>query len=157
MADGVQIFELHKELAHISQGPLDIASYFNKIKQLWDDLASLSANTNTACTCGVIKKSNDEQKVFQFLMGLNDIYIQVRNNILMMKPLPSIRTVYSFLLTNEKQRVVSSGSQFSTQSASFQDGVSRHSVFPKVNFDSPRTLSLVRKYCKKPGHTIDKY
>ncbi|XP_075106775.1 uncharacterized protein LOC142179798 [Nicotiana tabacum] len=33
-ADGARIFELKNELAHISQGSIDIASYFNKIKQL---------------------------------------------------------------------------------------------------------------------------
>ncbi|XP_075107188.1 uncharacterized protein LOC142180152 [Nicotiana tabacum] len=32
MADGARIFELKKELSHMSQGPLDIGSYFNKIK-----------------------------------------------------------------------------------------------------------------------------
>ncbi|XP_047271582.1 uncharacterized protein LOC124900136 [Capsicum annuum] len=107
-ADGVRIFEIHKELAHIFQGSLDIASYFNKIKQLWDELASLSAHSNATCTCGGIKTFDDEQKVYQFLMGLNDTYIQVRSNILMMKTLPSIGTAYSILLADEKQRSVSS-------------------------------------------------
>jgi len=41
-ADGARIFELRKEIAHISQGSLDIPSYFNKIKQLWDEIASIS-------------------------------------------------------------------------------------------------------------------
>ncbi|XP_070005684.1 uncharacterized protein LOC142163062 [Nicotiana tabacum] len=31
-ADAARVFELKKKLAHISQGSLDIASYFNKIK-----------------------------------------------------------------------------------------------------------------------------
>ena len=31
-ADDARIFELNKELAHISQGSSDIASYFNRIK-----------------------------------------------------------------------------------------------------------------------------
>ncbi|XP_019238249.1 PREDICTED: uncharacterized protein LOC109218341 [Nicotiana attenuata] len=35
-ADAARVFELKKELAHISQGSLDIASYFSKIKQLWE-------------------------------------------------------------------------------------------------------------------------
>ncbi|XP_033510008.1 uncharacterized protein [Nicotiana tomentosiformis] len=47
--DGARVFELKRELAHISQGDLDIASYFNKIKQLWDELASIS---ESKCTCG---------------------------------------------------------------------------------------------------------
>ncbi|XP_019235365.1 PREDICTED: uncharacterized protein LOC109215706 [Nicotiana attenuata] len=62
---------------------------------------------------------DEEQKVYQFLMGLNDTYMRTRSNILMMKPLPSVGNVYNILLSDEKQRQVSSASQFSTQSASF--------------------------------------
>ncbi|XP_019255102.1 PREDICTED: uncharacterized protein LOC109233687 [Nicotiana attenuata] len=37
-ANRAKIFELNRELAHTSQGPLDIASYFTKLKGLWDEL-----------------------------------------------------------------------------------------------------------------------
>ncbi|XP_047259106.1 uncharacterized protein LOC124891421 [Capsicum annuum] len=89
-------------------------------------------------------------------MGLNDTYIQVRSNILMMKPLPFIGTAYRILLANEKQRSVSSASFFSQQSASFHAGVSRSSATPKTHFEAAKPFSLVCKYCKKPCHTIDK-
>ncbi|PHT52864.1 hypothetical protein CQW23_07326 [Capsicum baccatum] len=59
----------------------------------------------------------------------------------MMKPLPSIGTVYNTPLADEKQRSVSSSYSFSQQFASFQAGVSRQSA---------TTPSLVCKYCKKP-------
>ncbi|XP_016478697.2 uncharacterized protein LOC107800067 [Nicotiana tabacum] len=101
-ADEARVFELKKEVAHITQGDLDIPSYFNKLKQLWDELASLSASSDDKCTCGGSLRSEEKQKVYQFLMGLNDTYVQVRSNILMIKPLPSIDTVYSILLSDEK-------------------------------------------------------
>ncbi|XP_060182525.1 uncharacterized protein LOC132612228 [Lycium barbarum] len=167
-ANGGRVFELKKELSHISQGPLDIASYFNKIKQLWDEIGSISISH---CSCGGSKKSDDEQKVYQFLMGLNDTYIQVRSNILMMKPLPTVSTVYSILLADEKQRHISSTSQFSSSSASFHAGTPTFTNYPgssssypgpsrphfpsKVNFDSQKS-SLICKYYKRPGHSIDK-
>nr|XP_033509294.1 uncharacterized protein LOC117274188 [Nicotiana tomentosiformis] len=56
-ADGARVFELKKELTHISQGSLDIASYFNKIKQLWDEITSYKARV---CTCGG-KATEDEE------------------------------------------------------------------------------------------------
>ncbi|XP_019231839.1 PREDICTED: uncharacterized protein LOC109212627 [Nicotiana attenuata] len=59
-ADGARVFELKKEIAHISQGSLDIAAYFNKLKQLWDELVSLSANSDNRCTCGGSVKSEAE-------------------------------------------------------------------------------------------------
>ncbi|XP_070050093.1 uncharacterized protein [Nicotiana tomentosiformis] len=99
-ADGARVFELKKELAHISQGSLDITSYFNKIKQLWDEIASYKV---IVCTCGGKAVEDEEQKVYQFLMGLNDTYMQTRSTILMMKPLPFVGNVYNILLSNEKQ------------------------------------------------------
>lgn len=49
--DGVRVFELKKELAHISQGSLNIVFYFNMIKQLWDELASILTRRARSCTC----------------------------------------------------------------------------------------------------------
>ncbi|XP_019235890.1 PREDICTED: uncharacterized protein LOC109216210 [Nicotiana attenuata] len=167
-ADGARIFELKKELAHISQGSMDIASYFNKVKQLWDEIASLSTGRVRMCTCGGKAAEDEEQKVYQFLMGLNDTYVQTRSNIIMMKPLPSIGNVYGILLSDEKQRQVSAGTQFASNSASFSAGVSRPPVSPKVNFEPQRSSTsfkgsfephrsvIVYKYCKKSGHSIDR-
>ncbi|XP_070030172.1 uncharacterized protein [Nicotiana sylvestris] len=151
--DGARVFELKKELAHISQGYLDITSYFNKIKQLWNEIAVYKVRV---CTCGGKAVVDEEQKVYQFLMGLNDTYMQTCSNILMMKPLLSVRNVYNILLSYEKQRHVSSASQFSTQSGSFNVGTSKPSFPSKVSFEAPMT-SLICQYYKKPRHSIDKY
>ncbi|XP_016435935.1 uncharacterized protein LOC107762124 [Nicotiana tabacum] len=66
-ADAARVFELKKELAHISQGSLDIASYFNKIKQLWDEIDALSISRVRSCSnCGFksdYQKDDDVQKV----------------------------------------------------------------------------------------------
>ena len=43
----------------------------------------------------------------KFLMGLNDSFLQVRTQVLLMDPLPSIRKVYSLLIQMEMQRFVS--------------------------------------------------
>ncbi|XP_060200785.1 uncharacterized protein LOC132629061 [Lycium barbarum] len=65
--DGAKKIYLKKKLAHISQGSLDsaswsldIAAYFNKIKQLWDEICSLSASHLPVCTCGGNKKAEEE-------------------------------------------------------------------------------------------------
>uniref|UniRef100_A0A0V0I3H5 Putative ovule protein n=1 Tax=Solanum chacoense TaxID=4108 RepID=A0A0V0I3H5_SOLCH len=97
-------------------------------------------------------------------MGVNDTYIQVRINILMMKPIPTVSNVYNILLADEKQRQISCTSQFSSEFASFSaevstskscSGLSKQTFPSKVNFE-PWMSSLLYKYCKKPGHSIDK-
>ncbi|XP_060217054.1 uncharacterized protein LOC132644475 [Lycium barbarum] len=154
-ADGARVFELKKVLAHISQGSLDIASYFTKIKQLWVELASISVHSENRCNCIGGAKSEEEQKVYQFLMGLNEVYVQVRSNILMIKSLPSMDTTYSILLSDEKQRHVSASSVFPSESASFHASFNTggSKFAPKVQFD-PQKASLYCKYGKRTGHVI---
>ncbi|XP_060210845.1 uncharacterized protein LOC132637829 [Lycium barbarum] len=89
-------------------------------------------------------------------MGLNGTYIQVRSNIFMMKPLPSISIVYGILLADEKQRHLSSTSHLSTNSSSFHARTSKQQYYPpKVNFD-PHKSSLYYKCCKRSLHVMEK-
>ncbi|XP_060170885.1 uncharacterized protein LOC132601842 [Lycium barbarum] len=88
-------------------------------------------------------------------MGLNDTSMSKLGAILMLKPFSSVGTVYSILLSDEKQRQVSTSSQFPSTSASFSVGVSRQDIPPRVPYEQNKS-SLLCKYCKKPGHTIDK-
>lgn len=152
------VFELKKELAHISQGSLDIASYFNKIKQLQDAIDALSISRVRSCSnCGFksnYQNDDDVQKVYQFLTGVNDAYVHIRSNIFMIKPFPSVSIVYSVPLSDEKHRQVSTSPQFLPTSISFNAGVSKQEFPSRVNFNDQRPLTC--KYCKKPGHTIDK-
>ena len=55
------------------------------------------------------KRLNDLQArelVMKFLMGLNESFSQVRTQILLMDPLPSINKVYSLMIQEEIQRCV---------------------------------------------------
>nr|XP_033516441.1 uncharacterized protein LOC117280805 [Nicotiana tomentosiformis] len=127
-------------------------------RQLWDEIDALSISRVRSCSnCGFksdYEKDDDVQKVYHFLMGLNDIYVQTRSNIFMIKPFPSVSIVYSILLSDEKQRQVSTSPQFLPTSAYFNVVVSKQGFPSRVNFDTQRALTC--KYCKKPGHTIDK-
>lgn len=48
---GTKVFEIKKELASTIQGSLDIASYFNKLKKLWDVLKFVCGSKISCCTC----------------------------------------------------------------------------------------------------------
>ncbi|XP_021991635.1 uncharacterized protein LOC110888418 [Helianthus annuus] len=106
-ANGAKYYQLHKSLCEISQGSSNIALYFSKIKSIWDEISSLSSIST--CSCGAsaeLAKRDEEQKLIQFLMGLNSAYDNVRGNILMMQPLPLISTAYSLSIQDEKQKEI---------------------------------------------------
>ncbi|CAN6695679.1 unnamed protein product [Malus baccata var. baccata] len=69
----------------------DIKTRFSQDNGLWDELSSYGRHKN--CSCGAMDDRNekDEQnKVMQFLIGLDDSYAAVRGQILLVKPLPSV-------------------------------------------------------------------
>ena len=45
-----------------------------------------------------------QEYVLQFLMGLNESFTQVRAQVLMLDPLPSINKVFSLVVQDERQR-----------------------------------------------------
>ncbi|XP_075082933.1 uncharacterized protein LOC142166938 [Nicotiana tabacum] len=89
--DGARSFNLHKEIATLSQGTASVFVYFSKLKDLWEEFEALVPSPSYDC-----EKSKEfvvhlqELKPFQFLMGLNDSYSQARSQILLMSPMPNV-------------------------------------------------------------------
>lgn len=120
--------------------------------------------TYPACTCNCKEewvKLKKEQRVYQFIAGLNESYGGIRRNILMIKPLPDIDSVYLMLIHDEQQsELQTSIPSFTSESASFFAGAQKYPQ--KVNFDprrpnTPNDVSnLFYKYCKKSEHLIGK-
>ncbi|XP_016470676.2 uncharacterized protein LOC107792926 [Nicotiana tabacum] len=171
-ASGIKIYQIRKEISSISQGSSCIASYFNRIKKLWDELSFSVAYPDCVCGCKEnFQRLDEEQKIHQFLMGLNESYSTIRRNILMMKPFPGVENVYSMLINNESQsEVQATVPSFSSDSVAFSTGAQKpypqnypqkpypHNYTQQIQFDSSRkpNANLVCRYCKKPGHVIEK-
>lgn len=78
-ANGAKLYQLKKDMCSFAQGTRDVATYFTKMKKIWDELNTL--NVFPKCTCGAAKsiaKFEQDQRLVQFLMGLNSDYNTVR-------------------------------------------------------------------------------
>ncbi|XP_009785237.1 uncharacterized protein [Nicotiana sylvestris] len=81
----------------------------------------------------------------------------------MMIPVPSLSKAYSMLLHDKSQREIqASRSPFLSESTFFhaksslvQNTSTNKSYSQKISFENKRT-NIVCKYCRKPGHSIDK-
>lgn len=104
-----RIFEIQRDIACFRQEQLSVSAYYTKLKSLWDELSTYSDATHGAQV--------DQQKLMQFLMGLNETYSANRGQILLMNPLPSVRQAYAAVSQEEKQRLLSV-SQTSMESGS---------------------------------------
>ncbi|XP_009795331.1 uncharacterized protein [Nicotiana sylvestris] len=100
-----RILYLHREIHTLTQGTMNVADYFSKLRDLWDKFDALIPCPG--CPCLESKKYAEHfeyHRLLQFLMGLNDSYSQARSQIMMMTPVPSINKTYSLLMDAEIQR-----------------------------------------------------
>lgn len=98
-SNGARWFQLQKDICFITQGNSDIATYYTKLKKIWDELALVS--NLPRCSCGAVQeltKYEQNQKLIQFFIGLNSEYNVTRGNILLMRPLPSVPVAYGLLI-----------------------------------------------------------
>ncbi|XP_028093464.1 uncharacterized protein LOC114293571 [Camellia sinensis] len=108
----VHLFHIESEIHDCIQDTKSIDSYFTKLKGLWDEHYALCLIP--ACNCGTMKtvlEYQQSQKTMKFLIGLNESYVAIRGQILLMDPFPTINRAYSLVLQHERQCDVSTGKQ----------------------------------------------
>uniref|UniRef100_A0A803PV46 Retrotransposon gag domain-containing protein n=1 Tax=Cannabis sativa TaxID=3483 RepID=A0A803PV46_CANSA len=108
-SNGPQIFHLKTSLTRIKQGANSITTYFTQLQSLWDELNEFQPFTpcSYGCTCGAMQQIQDHyarDQILQFLIGLNELYVGTRDQILMFDPLPPLSKVFSMAVQQEHQR-----------------------------------------------------
>ena len=93
----------------VMEGDSTATSFLTGLQTTWDQLLNfkpLSCYACGKCTCGIndkITSFQHQDSLMQFLHGLNDVYSQVRTQILMMEPIPSLDKAFSLVIQGEKQ------------------------------------------------------
>lgn len=105
------LYQLQKELSDLVQGNSDVAGYYTKFKRIWDESDSFDTYVHCSCECSCggknrSLKSQQDGRLIQFFMGLNEAYFGVKSNIMIGSPLPSINHAYSLLIQEEKQKEI---------------------------------------------------
>ncbi|KAG8660311.1 hypothetical protein MANES_02G144450v8 [Manihot esculenta] len=90
------LFQIKRDICSLTQDNLAANVYFIRLKKMWDELTclrSFPSCTCGACACGAAKAVaavENEDRLIQFFMGLNENYEHVKSQILIMDPLPSV-------------------------------------------------------------------
>ncbi|KAL5758614.1 hypothetical protein ACOSP7_021225 [Xanthoceras sorbifolium] len=153
--DDSRIYQIRQEIAECRQGSLSISAYYTKLKGLWDELAFYQEPI--ACSCDMLKKiaiREENDKVMQFLMGLNEPYYQVRGAILMMNPLPDTRKTHGMILQHERQMEVAVRRKIPSISHAMQTTCKITPV--AANTSSSYRKDLRCTYCEQEGHLVDR-
>ncbi|KAG7579359.1 Integrase catalytic core [Arabidopsis thaliana x Arabidopsis arenosa] len=112
-----QRVQRHKtELANCRQKGLAIEAYYGKLTQLWGSLADYQR----AKKMEEVRKEREEDKLHQFLMGLDDtLYGAVKSNLLSRIPLPSLEEAYNALTMDEEAKQLSQDNEGRADGVSF--------------------------------------
>ncbi|PKI54546.1 hypothetical protein CRG98_025060 [Punica granatum] len=99
---------------------LFVSKYYSVLKGLWDELENFLEITHCTCAAAASNASQREkEKSYQFLMGINPEFSTVRSNILSMEPSPSLNKIYSMIIHEERQKIVSCVSETGMDAAAF--------------------------------------
>uniref|UniRef100_A0A803MGW1 Retrovirus-related Pol polyprotein from transposon TNT 1-94-like beta-barrel domain-containing protein n=1 Tax=Chenopodium quinoa TaxID=63459 RepID=A0A803MGW1_CHEQI len=174
-----QLYTLQQKLADISQARTEgdviklMVDAVENIK-LWDQISEMNPLpicSCNGCTCGLTQKflkQQQEERLVQLLMKLNNKYANTRSNILMMQPLPPISLAYRLLIQEEKQREMSSLADETSKVMVFTANSHKYQSYPKyhqqnagnshkfVVHNKKLGIPLFSDYCKFPGHIVDK-
>ena len=102
--NGQHVQRLKTELATCRQKGVAIETYYGCLSQLWCSLADYQQ----AKTMDDVRKEREEDKLHQFLMGLDEsVYGAVKSALLSRVPLPSLEEAYNALTQDEESKSLS--------------------------------------------------
>ncbi|KAL0408387.1 UNVERIFIED_CONTAM: hypothetical protein Sradi_1773100 [Sesamum radiatum] len=105
--EGPLLYKIQWEISTMTQGNLNVTTYYTSMKQLWDELVCFMPPA--MCTCGSNKTKLEQMEasqLIQFLIGQNESFDNIRNQILVLDPLPHVNIAYSMVLRVKRQRQV---------------------------------------------------
>ncbi|GJT41668.1 cysteine-rich receptor-like protein kinase 8 [Tanacetum coccineum] len=85
--DGHRVYQLTHDLVQLKQNNTAIKIYYHKLKGLWDEVDG---------------ERDQWKRLIQFLMGLDECYANIRGQILLMNPVPTVAKAYNMIRQEEK-------------------------------------------------------
>nr|GEW30327.1 ribonuclease H-like domain-containing protein [Tanacetum cinerariifolium] len=101
------ILMVEPTISTLKQNGSSIADYYHKLNTLWKHYDAMIELPKCVCNASEsFKKHNQLLKLIQFLMGLDDSYMQIRSSILSREVLPDVRSAYATIFSEESHIVV---------------------------------------------------
>lgn len=110
--DRVRIFSLTQQLSDLKQGNLSVATIYNKLSALWNELEAVEEKLEGPdSTLQQYQAIREREKITRFLLILNESYLSFRSQILTMEPTPTLGRIYQLAVQEESQRLAVSDLQ----------------------------------------------
>ncbi|XP_038688753.1 uncharacterized protein LOC119987919 [Tripterygium wilfordii] len=158
-SDDTRVYELRQALGETRQGTMNVTEYYTKQKGFCYELTYY--NTIPYCSCGAraqLQRYQQKEYTMAFLMGLNECYSTVRNQMLSIDPLLSAARALSMVLHFERQLMHKPHSFSSNDISAMAVTQSTPVDIGQGSSATPQggKKPLSCNYCHKQGHNIDK-
>ncbi|KAL7594123.1 hypothetical protein Lser_V15G35016 [Lactuca serriola] len=91
-------YKLKQTLNNTSQDGASVSAYYTRMRSLWDKIQTISPIprcTCGKCTCDLGKRlseSKEKERIYDLLMGLDNVFSTIKTQILASKPTPTLGT-----------------------------------------------------------------
>ncbi|CAH9095329.1 unnamed protein product, partial [Cuscuta epithymum] len=152
-------YELRCSLGSIRQNGQSISAYFSQLRRIWDEMSSISVQPNCACggcSCNISKQlteSRDRDRLYDFLMGLDDVYRNLKSQILATRPVPTLTASYHLISESEHHLSIASTRKPGVDGTAFYTHPKRDTIIDRRSSikDGGRSCT----HCGRTNHTYD--
>ena len=153
VGNGPRVQQLKSELANCKQRGMTILNYYGKLKMLWEEVSNYEQSPTCLCgncTCNLgaeWDKKRDEEKLHQFLMGLDEaVYGDVRSHILSTESLLKLNRAYAIVIQEEQVQSITRAKEERSEPIAFVVQAAQGS------HDNRDKTSVLCTHCNKTGH-----
>nr|XP_016478542.1 PREDICTED: uncharacterized protein LOC107799917 [Nicotiana tabacum] len=147
----MRIYQLHRKIATISQGTDSVSTYFTNLKELWGEFDTIVPPPNSVKDYVELLS---QQRLLQFLGGLNDSCSQARCQILMKSTKPSLNQAYVMVIEDETQKGSSGHNSVGLNSLmEGNDITALWSAKGSQMQKARKNFNVVCDFCKMKGHS----
>ncbi|XP_071739357.1 uncharacterized protein [Rutidosis leptorrhynchoides] len=93
--DASVTFNLCQKINSCSQSGKSLSDYYHKLNAMWRQFDDMIKINDMVSANKSFQEHNQFLKLMQFLMGLDDVYVPIRSQILTSDPVPSVKTAFS--------------------------------------------------------------
>ncbi|XP_071704621.1 uncharacterized protein [Rutidosis leptorrhynchoides] len=154
--DASVTFNLYQNINSCSQAGQPLSDYYHKLNAMWRQFDDMIKIDDIVSANKSFQEHNQFLKLMQFLMGLDDVYVPIRSQILISDPVLNVKTAFSIISRDESHRLHSNNS-VKNQSSAFVSKTSNTSNNNSGynNKKKYRNPPLKCTNCNMLGHTVD--
>jgi hypothetical protein len=152
--DASQIYELRRKAHETRQQGKSLASYFSALQTIWQELDFLNPyDMESAKDTATLKTRIENERVYDFLAGLDPGFDQIRVQVLAQDPTPNLRSTYAFVRREELRQAAMLASPPHESSALITIQDSPSALVSSGSWKPENKESLFCTHCKGTKHT----